>query len=475
MKAIQFFAAALAATTLLASCVKEDANGIGNENAKGQETYAGVNIMIPVESVGTRAEDSSVGAAGEKTINTIGVYIVDSEGSFDYEVFDVSSFAETTIGGRRVFTMQAGVKTVTGSKKVFVVANPKPTAAGTSNLQTKIEAMRATAINAVGTTLPVSDFMTLTGAGNATKVTGMVMSGAIHTAFDLGVQTNDNTPGTGALDAANIKNVVLERNLAKVVLREGTTYTVVDGTTTLTWQLGGAAKDAYLISQTAATPASTSLYATPPAGALDATTGNTHTYWNNFTSLKTASVPNEWIAVQNNTAYSNGKAAEYPFSKFCFENYRTATDRFAGNTTTAIIKGVFVPTVVVKNYTANAPVQGISTDADTDGSFWLNKKNNTYWNTVAKTAAVTSGDYVEADFAYYAAGVGYYTIYVQDANNDVGVKRNSYYLLDINEVRGPGRPEIDVDPNEPLEADTYLAISAEVKHWDFQNSSHNIQ
>jgi hypothetical protein len=463
MRNNKFFAAALAATLLAAACSKESDNT--TTTGDGNETYAGVNITIPAEALGVRGEDSAAGIAAEKTITTIGVYIIDAEtGRFDYEVYPTSSFNLTG----QTYTMQAGIKTVTGSKKLFVVANPETAVGGGSALVSKLATMRGTALNAVGMGLPVSNYYYTTG----TTLNSMVLSGGITTAFTLGLQTDDDTAGTGALDPANVKAVTLERNLAKVVLRQASSMPVTGGTTTLSWLLRGEAKDAFLIPQ----PSLSSLYAAVPADATVSPAGDTHAYWNNFTKVTTTGITaTEFIPVLAATASTAGTQATFAQSKYCFENYQT--DRYAGNTTTAIIKGVFIPTDVVTAFTAGAPVVTAGGPVDVDGSFWLNKKNNSYWTTVAKEAAVgaDAANYPATDFVKYTGGVGYYTLYVQDNAGDVGVKRNRYYLLTINKVLGPGRPSVDVDPNNPLEKDTYLAISATVRHWDLQQSAHSLE
>jgi hypothetical protein len=79
------------------------------------------------------------------------------------------------------------------------------------------------------------------------------------------------------------------------------------------------------------------------------------------------------------------------------------------------------------------------------------------------------------DFLLYPGGVGYYTIYVNDGATPsvIGVDRNSYYLMQISKVIGPGTPE-ETTVLPPVQEDTNLGVEVTVLNWDFKKSEQDI-
>ncbi len=455
------------ATMALASCANDDAANGGNNNGEGTDTFAGITVILP--DTATRAEDANAGINAEKDLKTIGIYIVDvNTGRFDYQILDVNATNFTSsneaVTNRPIRTANVAIKTVTGDKKVFVVANAVAAATGTSALQSAIDSKRGAMVNPIGIGLAATDFYFLT----AGVLDRMVISG-VSAQIALGVQTNNSTDTNGALNAANLVSVSIERNLAKVVMQKGPDYAVVGGTTTLTWALGGMAKDSFFVPQTSAT----SLYAAVPAAAEG---DKTDAYWDNFSAVSAATIPAaDYISVL--AAGTDANTATAAEGKYCFENFRT-TKLFEGNTTTAVIKGQFVPAEVY--YMDGTTLKkGTSANLDASKDFYWSKVDGNYYTNDARAEVVNNGinghTNSVTDFKYYAAGVGYYHVYVQDAAGVRGVKRNSYYLLQINKVTGPGTPLLDPEETDPLDEDSFIAVSVTVKYWDFQKSGHNIQ
>ena len=81
----------------------------------------------------------------------------------------------------------------------------------------------------------------------------------------------------------------------------------------------------------------------------------------------------------------------------------------------------------------------------------------------------------KAGIKVYEEGIAYYTYWVKDENYTIDKKpyqtihRNTIYDLKINNIykMGPDEPggEIPVDPETPIEEDTYLQVKVEVKPW----------
>lgn len=451
MRVVRFFTMVLAASFLFAACSdKQDPNP--NMKAKGKPTFAGVSITLPSDVV-TRAEEAGAGITGEKSIATIGVYISDkNNGQFDYQILNVSDFAKTTNGSNQsIYKANVSVKTTTGIKYIYVVANP------TTMLQNKLQSVMGTAMNPVAFGLAEGAFLTTSGA----TLNNMVLSGA-YTA--TGGEYDMSVPQTSEQALATPAEITINRNLAKVVLQKGSTYRVTDGTTTLTWTVVTKAKDAHFLPQSSGT-----LYKMVPAEAPGSTA---HAYWNNFSGLAGNSA--EYINVLEYGA-GDKKDAAYAESKYVFENAPTAL--YAGNTTAARLKGIYKPTKIFGSIVSGAPQDvGGSFVAGTD--FYRSKKDGSYWTLTGRDAAISTqynGHLATGDFLYYQGGVGYYTIYVQ---SDTGVKevaRNNYYLLQVNEVRGPGSPTENDDPTLPVQDDTYLGVKVTVQNWNMQMSGHDVQ
>jgi hypothetical protein len=427
---------------MFSSCTKDNGE---NVNKTGEDTYAGITLQFPATM--TRVADDNAGIDAEKAVTEIGVFIVDQANSrFDYKYIAATDF--TKAGS--VYTANAAIPTVTGTKNVFAVINP------TANLKAKLTAAQATVLNAIGFALPDTDFLTLSNNDLSSMVmSGVAMNGNAYADIDM-------TTVQSATDAlANPVALSVGRNLAKVVVEKASTYNVQGGTTTLTWDLVAKAKDAYMLPH----PAVGTLYADSPANvaAGDA-------YWNNFTGMTGGT----YISVLNYNANTKGTAT-YAQSRYAFENVPATP--LAGNTTTVRIKGAFAPATIYSNVDA-AGVLTTGTYAAGD-DFYRSKIDNTYWTLAGRNSAVTNHYYGAAtsnnDFDQFVGGVGYYTLAVEDAAGVVGVERNNFYLMQINEVRGPGKPTQPTDPTIPTEQDTNIGIEVTVLPWDFETVINDIQ
>lgn len=445
MKINKFFATALVAAMALTSCSNSDS--VTPENPEtGDETFAGFSFAIPADMV-SKAEDSSVGTTPEKAINKIGIYIWDQGGNtFHSEVreFNTTNFTKTPGSGNNpdVYTAKFGVKTTTGTKKVFVVANPS------ANVAAALASKRGATLNDVGFGLPQTDFV---GASD------MVLSGQYKDALNSDEINLGKVDETAAIAAA--KEVDIYRNLSKVVLEKGAPgkFDIVGGTTNLKYTVVARAKDAYFLPQ-----GSSTLFSAVPSGAAG---DPTHVYFNNFTPIS-GIADSEFKTIEEN---GQGKTSANGF--YAFENLPNTF--LGGNTTTILIKGQFTPTTVVTSYTEGG---ARTTATGTSGQdFFKCLKDGTFWTQAGVTSAIGKDGYLNTDFVKYTGGVGYYTVPVQDSDKAWGVKRNNYYVIEVESVNGPGSPEQPTNPETPLNEDSYLSIKAKVHHWDFQNTQVDIQ
>lgn len=455
MKTKRLFVMAIAAAMVLASC-SDGKEGNNGRPGDGEITYAGVNITLPA-GTGTRADDVNAGIPAEKAVNTIGVYIVDiTTGRLDSKVLTVASdFTLTTnAGSQAVYKAKTGVPTVTGTKKVYVVANPSEA------LQDELEASGGSVMNPVASDIDQSRLLNLSGAA----LSSMVMSGAYTGTggeLDMTAAQDETTALNNPID------ITIGRNMAKAVVQESETYEVDGGTTTLTWTLINKAVDSYFIPQSAGT-----LYREVPDAALAVTGGDTHFYWANFSGMTGTDSDSDYIGV---LPYGTGdaKTAAYADSKYMLENYPVALHE--GNTTAVRIKGTFVPDEIFDSIDGDDPVPTTITSGTT---FYRSTIDGSYWTAAGAVAAVEAGYEGHLnlqEFSVYTNGVGYYTIWVNDGQGNKGVKRNSYYLMQINEVRGPGSPTEPTDPRPPIADDTNLGVNITVLNWDYNKSVQDIQ
>ena len=442
----------MVAVVTLASCSDEDENAGKGDGGKGKPAYIGVTITLPAP-LGTRAENTAADIAGEKAVTTIGVYIVDANtAQFDYTILSVVADFTSSVDANNqdIYTAVTAIPTITGLKRVFVVANP------TVALQTKLSNVRGTAVNAAAFGLLENAFLT---EDSTSSLTSMVMSGA-YTAtagiLDMTKAVDETTALFNPID------ITISRNLSKAVVQyESAKPNVIGGITTLTWTLINKAKDSYFLPQSAGT-----LFRDVPS---EAETNTTHIYWMNFSGMTGA----DYIPV---LAYGSGdaKMATYVQSKYMFENI--PIDFYEGNTTAARIRGVFTPTTIYNDVSAGVPV--VATEFTTGTDFYLSRVDGSYWTLAGRDAAIAAGyngHTVNSDFSQYAGGVGYYTIWVNDGSGNKGVNRNSYYLMQISEVRGPGAPVEPASPIVSVGNDTNLAVKITVLNWDFKKSVQSIQ
>lgn len=151
-----------------------------------------------------------------------------------------------------------------------------------------------------------------------------------------------------------------------------------------------------------------------------------------------------------------------------------------GNTTFALIQGIFTPAAVV----------------DKDGEPETINLNGDFWRIQLADESFTDKLYMEdptggtditgltnAKAVKYAEGLCYYSLYLADnsINNNTTlkytVKRNSFWKMTITSVGGVGSntPEgVVPEVEDPIEAETYIKAKIDVLDWDVYDQSGGI-
>lgn len=82
----------------------------------------------------------------------------------------------------------------------------------------------------------------------------------------------------------------------------------------------------------------------------------------------------------------------------------------------------------------------------------------------------------------YTEGKGYFNVWVNDLKDDNGnytnkapVFRNDWYALTIKNIKLPGNPTSDIDPEQPLHPDTNIGVTVTVKAWNFVEHDIDLQ
>lgn len=439
------------AIATLASCNKDE-NLVAST---GEETYAGISVAFP--KLATRAVTADENATTEEqAVESLGVYVVGADGTLHSKVFPKAEFEE---GAGNYYQLKAALKTTTGDKNIFVVLNP------TAEVSAAIGAKRTVAFGENEYQLTADKFMT---------TTSMVMSSTKAKSVTLEVQDNSTA-------LAQPIHVSVQRNLAKVAVlsKNGSsgTFTTSAGHTVKGLEFASItlAKNSYLIQQlnVAGDPISLANIKTPgmsyvfPPGPSPIA----NDYWN------TVVAP----TVYDDVMEAPATAAPKSYNAFyALENINTKN--VVGNTTAAIIKAnvTLKSGVVVTAYDTTTGSRDIGTLAE-GNTFYVKLSDNTVWSEAGYNNAVVAGgaySLTAADFSKpYVGGVSYYRIWVKDSNSAIGIIRNNYYIMQINNITGIGLPEVPgtvVDPETPVEDDTYIAVTVEVLAWNIENSEHNL-
>lgn len=386
-----------------------------NVIVEGTPTTARI-MLTQKSSAGTRATDAAT--AAESAINSANVYIFKNDGMLEKIVaFEAADIT----AGSKVFAITAGAKYVYAT--INIPADQLTGIVENSTSKTNFEKQ----LIGISTTDPGAGFwMSNVGDGEAVNLAAGV-----------------TTPSTGN----NSVTVNVGRTSAKVNLALATTPVVVGGAFQLSEfkMMSNPLKNYLMPAKNAAGKRIAPFYAE--------TTVVTGNYYNQTSYAANAS-----------DVYVTENIHETPLM---------------GNTTYAIIKGVFTPAVVL----------------DANGVASTSAANNDFWR-IQKTDGTFTADYYSAEptatevaakggdsIVKYDLGVAYYRLYVADnskanASEKYAVLRNNYYKISIVSVNGAGSNTesgvVPGTPNVPVEEATNMEAVISVLPWSVVDQSGGI-
>lgn len=186
---------------------------------------------------------------------------------------------------------------------------------------------------------------------------------------------------------------------------------------------------------------------------------------------------------------------------YCIENANLTPRQ--GTATIAVINGIFTPggSALIYDNIADAVAatprttdvtygttfyrlwippyddNGSPAGGDYDLPYFLDNPENDPTNYEAYLQTqhpnLAAADYDDIIISEYTNGQCYYRLPLENEANTLApytVKRNSYYMIDIKKVSGPGYTDEDgggiIDPTDPLDAQTHIKVSIKVEDWD---------
>ncbi len=176
---------------------------------------------------------------------------------------------------------------------------------------------------------------------------------------------------------------------------------------------------------------------------------------------------------------------------YCIENANLTPKQ--GNSTIAVIKGIFTPygSNMVDNVTDHNPVTlttgntfyriWVPVYTDTSGDTQGGRYDPYYYQTKpsdVELQAYATAEYegVTLEVDEFVNGICYYRLPLYNEKETVSpytVKRNSYYMIDVISVSDNGYPNEDengggnkVDPDETLDSQSNIKVSIKVSDWD---------
>lgn len=500
MKKFYYLVAGVLSMGMLASCSNEDEIAAGNEN--GQQANAYLQLTLTgADNMGSRTQvPEQPGTTGESQIVNARVLAYNASGA--QVINQVVSNLESADNG----TLQTQpIRIAPGTYTVYVIANPGNYNPGTDAMATSITNAQITGLTEAAMT---------EGTGYATD-THFIMFNACNGTDDTAgatitvTETNDyDNPATSA---APIK---LDRLAAKITYAvspdldiDGATAQL-DGLTNINFEgfkLLNANTATYLqqhwtenapVSPTTSTNIDNMLITPSPA--------TFYHQWSEYNTI-TKDGSEEYTEVTDEVQGVTFTTD----ALFCMENNTGAgtdgagTNYLQGNTTGVLYKAHAVVTGS-DNYAGAGCFYGYNGEyfatlaaiqAKYPGVFnaatgedKLAAAQAELQACVAGTDGASVSDFrVKYLIRVYQNGVMYYTHYITDQNyvNDESehyhaVMRNTIYGLTVQSVKNigddvPGGWNPDVDPEDPIEVPTYLAVQCEVNSWVLSNYDVTLQ
>lgn len=502
MKKFYYLVAGVLSMGMLASCSNEDEIAAGNEN--GQQANAYLQLTLTgADNMGSRTQvPEQPGSEGESQIVNARVLAYNAAGT--QVINQLVSNLESADNGT-LQTQPIGIDP--GTYTVYVIANPGNYNPGTGALATSITGATISSID--------ENAMT-TGNGYATD-THFIMFNACNGTDDTAgatitvAETNDyDNPATSE---APIK---LDRLAAKITYAVSSSLDITGATAQLDGLTAVNFEGFKLLNANTATYLQQ--HWTKEAPVSPTTTTDID---NMLITPSSATFYHQWS--EYNTITKNGDEYEEvtddvqgetftTSALFCMENNTgagtdgTGTNYLQGNTTGVLYKAHATVTGS-DNYGGSGCFYGYNGEyfatlaaIQTKYSGVFNAATGTtpqeklaaaqseLQACVAGTAGASVSDFrVKYSIRVYQNGVMYYTHYITDQNyvneddeHYHAIMRNTIYGLTVTSVKNigddvPGGWNPDVDPEDPIEVPTYLAVQCEVNPWVLSNYDVTLQ
>ena len=417
----------------LFACSENELEGNGPDSAQNEgTTYVG--FTIDFSKTQTRATTES-GTDAEQKINT--AYVILADGNTISQV--VSSVDEES----NKYVLQ----TTPGPHDFYVVVNPT-TAPTTSNTVSEY-------FN-TGVAIGAEEFAKTTAGSES-----FLMASVKKETFDIadGITEEEALEGTDA--ATNNFTINVERVAAKVTmtcdnptLSSGNNNAAGGEISNTEFNLMGGATMAYRMAQSTI-----------------------------------VEIPNnDWTYTVSNVAVATTGDHTAATPAYCLENVHAANSYKQKNTTYLTLKTTFKPTNVVdcadyvkplktNTLAAGAPFYVVQTGS-LAGNYLMKIDLENYQKLEGNTGKLPAG--VESISSEYQNGNCYFgPIWIGQTDTDkdnAPVVRNTWYNLKITGITLPGDPEVPtIDPEEPLNPDTNVAITLTVMPWNFIDREISLQ
>ena len=416
----------------LASCSNDDDNvGGGTTPGDGQKTVAKISLTqnTTLSTYAPTGQEAPIPA--EKEIHSAVLYIFNSSRVLEAEVtLDLTSAAPAA-GAEKVFELTAGDKYFYAA--VNIPAGKKPVIANGTAMNTAIKSILS--VDDVTELYPAASgfFMTNVSAPSATNIVVATQAQA-----EAGTHNNITIPVGRAMIKASM-------NYTKANVPQPASGELDD----VKFLLANNPKKMHYMPFV------------NTAGQLESP----------FFNDPTVTVSNYYPTLGATTAGLTFLSADGTTTTYGMENSNKEVKK--GNATFALLQGTFKPATVVDKNGANP------TTITSGTTFWrILKDDDTYMsnfyfeNPSGGDEMIAAG--VGATIAEYTNGLCYYSFYLAD-NQISGqtvakytIRRNSFWKMTITDVGGPGTNTpggVITNPEEPIEAETYIKGRIEVLDW----------
>ena len=476
---------ALAATVMFA-CSKQNSTGLDDPNEVKDPAYASVSIGIPATKADPNdpepgGDGIDIGTASESSVKEVMVFLFKkSDGTFlKTELLPRSKF--TPSNGNPSKLVSQAFKVAPGEYYVSVVVNPNTTVKNyTSLTKTEFEAKQhqedATPANDYGdekfmmtTADPMQSVEVVSGRDTEIRPANLSFNVERMAAKVMLTMNTDNT-WTAFSDAPTN---TAGKEVGKVVF---THYKLMNLRTSayLLRRVGESNGDNEIGKKEPNTAPTTSDYVIDPLFDLkikaNVGTYSTSTYYRNLYSVVEFKPLNGWGASE--------KLVDY-----CLENTMLAEHQINGYSTGIQFRATYSPKVSEMTLSEDElAAQGSNVyyqfaSPQTDNTFYL------YNGQIFISRSTLQLEYPGAsltDCVKYDKGVCYYNYWIRHVNNNApnemgimefAIVRNNVYKLSINSVKGFGKNDPEITPeDEDEDPSTFLNVDIKILPWTLRNN-----